>query len=182
MLDEKIINKNYALWLTKLQENDCNVDELTNKYGELIKNASLGMSSNSGTAYNGSMIHVVLRKICKYAININDMLPEELRIDKKKLLKVCLLQHISKAVMYKELEKENYRGDKYEFNDKLNAPLKSGERSALMCLQNGIILTDDEFDAMRVLDKDDDKSYYNSLLSSIVKSANIIAFAELKKK
>lgn len=182
MLDEKIINKNYGLWLTKLQENGCNTDELVNNYGEKIKNASLGMSSNSGTAYNGSMLHIVLRKICKYAITINDMLPEDQRIDRKKLLKVCLLQHISKAVMYKELEKENYRGDKYEFNNTLDAPLKSGERSALMCLQNGIDLSDDEYEAMRILDKDDDKSYYNSLLSSIVKSANMIAFAELKKK
>lgn len=182
MLDEKIINKNYALWIAKLQENDCNADELIKNYGDVIKNASLGLSNNSGTAYNGSMLHIVLRKICKYAVNINDLLPDEAKIDKKKLLKVCLLQHISKSVMYKELERENYKGDKYEFNNSITTPLKSGERSALMCLQNGINLTDDEYDAMRVLDKDDDKSYYNSLLDSIVKSANIITFSELKKK
>lgn len=182
MLDESLINKNYGIWLVKLQENNCYSESLINNYGDLIKNASLGMNTSSGTAYKGSMINVVLRKICKYAININDMLPENVKIDKKKILKICLLQHISKAVMYNELPKENYRGDKYEFNNTLSGTLKSGERSALMCLQNGISLEDDEFDAMRVLDKDEDKSYYNSLLGTIVKSANVLAFSELKTK
>lgn len=180
MLDEKNINKNYGLWITKLQENNCYSEALINKYGDLIKNASLGMTSNSGTAFQGSMVHIVLRKICRYAINLNELLPEEVRVDRQKLIKVCLLQHISKCVMYKELPKENYKGDKYEFNNELKTPLKSGERSALMCIQNGIELSDDEYDAMRILDKEDDKSCYNSILSTIVKSANMLAFVEFK--
>lgn len=184
MINEEKINKNYLLWITKLEDNNCFSEKLVDLYGGLIKISSYGMSLDTGAAYDGALITTILWKICKYAININNMLPDNLQVDKKSLLKVCLLQHIGKAVMYKKQDNAYNisKGYLFKFNDNLDTSLKCGERSIFMCMESGIPLTEEEYEAMKIIDKDDDskQTYYSSLLTTIVKNANSLANAELK--
>lgn len=180
-ISEEQKNMNYTLWLTKLQENGVDTSILARVYGEKIKNATYG--KNNSAAFSGAMLHVVIRKICRIAININKCLSESVRVDPKSIIKVCLLQHISKAVML--VETIGYNGAvKYEFNDdkEENYVLKGGERSALMCMQNGIPLTNAEFEAMTSVDKEFNTKNdgYANMLTLIVSSANRLANAEIR--
>lgn len=185
MLNEEKINSNYVLWQTKLKDNDCYSEQLMEIYGDDIRTASYGMEENSGSAYDGALINCVLYKICRYAVTINNMLPEAIKVNQKSLLKVCLLQHISKSIMYVK-ETDPYwvkKGKRYTYSS-FGTSLKSGERSVLMCIQNGIQLTDEEYEAMRIIDKDtnDKTNYHSSMLATIVKCSNELANSILKNE
>ena len=127
-ISEEKINKNYLLWTEYLKKYDCYSEELINDYGDAIRNASFAMSESSGASYQGSLLDVVLSNLCVIAVHINDLAFGKnekqkdrhpfLSVDKKSLMKVLLLQHISKAEMFvttKEQWKIN-KGMNYEFN------------------------------------------------------------------
>ena len=63
---------------------------LMEKYGELLKNATFTNSNEFGNAYDGSLIENVLKVLTPYAVKLNELLPEEQRVDKTILVKVCL--------------------------------------------------------------------------------------------
>lgn len=183
MLQLEAINRNFALWQEKLASNGCSVDELVKVYGEQIKVASFGMGNDSGAAYPGAMINTALRKICKYAVNLNKQLPAEIGVDVKSLVKVCLLQHISKALMYRLNDNPNIRS-KYLFADNENYVLKGGELSIVMCMRCGIIFDEVEYEAMTILDKEFDqkKEAFTNKLGIIVRLANQMANLELREE
>ena len=62
---------------------------------------------------------------------------------------------------------------------KLEGNLKSGERSALEALNNGVKLTPTEYEAIKILDGDEDntKNPFKSILAIIIKQANELAYA-----
>ena len=75
------------------------------------------------------------------------------------------------------------KGILYDFNNELPSSLKLGERSIYLCMKYGIKLSEEEYEAMRILDKDEDKtnSFMNPLCE-IVKIANQLAAIELCQK
>jgi hypothetical protein len=103
-------------------------------------------------------------------------------ISKAQLVKVCLLQHLSKIEMYEkndnqwEIEK---RGMLYKFAE-TEGCLKFGERSALSALNLGVKLSPVEFEAICALDKEGEEAknrkYVISILSTIVRQANELAY------
>jgi len=194
-INEEKINKNYLLWIEYLKKYDCYSEELINRYGDSIRNASFAMSENSGASYQGSLLDVVLTNLCVIAVHINDFAFGKnekekdrhpyLLVDKKSLMKVLLLQHISKAMMFtpsKEQWKIN-KGMNYEFNNKLATTLKLGERSIFMCQECGIKLTEEEYDAMKICDKDEEKNNsFVTPLAELIKTANQMVAIELYQK
>lgn len=64
----------------------------------------------------------------------------------------------------------------YKFNNDLKGALRVGERSLLIAMNEGVKFTEDEFEAMRIMDKDgaDDNysKYFSSPLSMVIRHAN----------
>ena len=189
-LNEETINRNYGTWIECLKNYECLSDSMISDIGEDIKNASWALDSKNG-AGKGSMLNVVLKHLCTIAVHINNCAFGEnskgvdkhplLKVDKKSLMKVLLLQHISKAMIFMpttEQWKKN-KGMVYDFNNELTTSMKLGERSIFLCMKYGINLTEEEYEAMRIIDKDEDKSYgFINPLCEIVKIANQLTAIE----
>lgn len=155
---------------------------------EQLKTAAGALSMETGLAYPGALIsHINL------FTNIAERLTKMVcgtfpNITKEQLLKVCLIQHLSKIEMYEpndnqwEIEK---RGFVYKFAE-LDGCLKFGERSALTALNNGVKLSPVEFEAICSLDKDGEEAknrkYMVDILSMIVRQANELAYAIEREK
>jgi hypothetical protein len=121
--------------------------------------------------------------VAKYAMNINDTLPETMRISKDSLLKVCLLHQIGKSRMYipctSQWHKDN-QGKMYDYSSE-NLPIKVGELSVSYALSHGVKLSDDELVAIMNFDKSEDDlqaKFHNSLLGDLLKMANTLAIKE----
>lgn len=147
---------------------------------ERVMSAPFFNLEESGVAYEGAFTRSVIRLI-KIAYNINDSLPDDVRVNERSINKVCLLSHISKVLLYEKNDNNwevTNRGMVYKFNNELRGALRVGERSALISMNAGVKFTDLEFEAMRIMDKDcnDDNysRYYSSALSMIVRQANEI--------
>jgi hypothetical protein len=146
-------------------------------------------ASNMESMYNsfpGGLIDYIL-SVTKYGINLNDILPESQRVDKKSLIKVCFLHQLGKVKLYKFCESEWHRknqGKMYDFNEEL-VSMKVGERSAYYSLRYGVELSDEEYQSILNYDKtDDDKQskWYGSTLSTLLRLANELAIIECKNK
>ena len=143
---------------------------------EKVLNASFGMSTDSGSAYPGAFVYNSIM-IAEYAKKLNEILPESMRVDNKSIYRVALLQHIGKVVMYAENDNEwevKNRGFAYKFIDQ-NTALRCGERALFILMQSGVILTEDEFEAIRIVDKskEDDNyaKFYSNTLAFIIRQA-----------
>jgi hypothetical protein len=192
VLTEEKINKNYMVWISQLKKYNCYSENLINNYGEKLRLASFAMNETSGGAYQGSLLKIVLFHLCAIANHINENAfggeannHPSLYVNKESLMKVLLLQHIAKADMFvssSEQWKIN-KGMFYEFNSNLATPLKLGERSLFICSQCGITFTEEEYDAMRIIDKDDDKTNsFITPLAQLVKTANQMTAVEIYRK
>lgn len=194
-LTEEKINKNYLLWIECLKKYNCYSEELIEEYGDVIKNASFAMNETSGAAYQGSLLEVVLSNLCVIASHINKcafgenergkLRHQHLYVNNDSLMRVLLLQHISKCELFvgsTEQWKIN-KGYNYEFNPNLLTSLKLGERSIFLCMKCGIKLTEEEFDAMKICDATEDKTNsYVTPLTELVKIANQLTAIETYQK
>ena len=180
-MTEDIKVKNYVNYKRYL-ENLIGVDK-TQKLIELlggeerIMNASFGMSLDSGSAYDGAFVENVIA-ISRYASSLNELLPDYMRVNNKSIYKVALLQHIAKVVMYEKNDNEwevKNRGFIYKFIDHDTA-LRGGERALFILMLVGIVLNEDEFEALRIVDKmkEDDAyaKFYSNTLAFIICQAN----------
>lgn len=159
-------------------------DELMSFLGEEFIKAPATSMTSYHNAFEGGLIDHLL-KVAKYAININNSLPEDERVDQTSLIKVCLLHGIGKAKLYTPCTSEWHRknqGKMYEFNEDL-VSMRVGERSAYYAISHGIKLTEEEYTAILFFDKTDDKmsEYHNSMLGELLKMGNILAIKNAKK-
>ena len=183
MITEEIKNKNYELYLKKLLQVDVDSTMLSGELGEKIKNASFTNINDFGNAYQGSLLEIVLKVLTPYAVRLNELLPEEQRVNKNTLVKICLLHHIAKAVRLVpndnqwEIEK---RGMIYKYDE--NQPsIRTGLHSLIMAQQSGISFTPEEAEAMTVNDRDltdDQARWHSSIMASIVRQANEMVYLE----
>lgn len=176
ILTEEKINLNFELFKKKLSS-IVDATKLIDNYGELLKKATYSFSNKeSEFCGEGFLLNTILRVLTPNALKINELLPEEKRVDVNSIIKVCLLHQISKSTMVvlndNKWEIEN-RGMIYKFLPS-NVALKCGMRSVAICIQCGIELTEEELEAMSNLDKEEDKQmkYYSSPLAIILKQAN----------
>ena len=194
-ISEEKINKNYLLWIEYLKKYDCYSEDLINDYGNAIRNGSFAMTEGTGAGYQGSLLNVVLNNLCVIATHINEggfgingngkEKHPNLYVDKKSLMKVLLLQHISKSEIFvatTEQWKIN-KGIYYDFNPNLGTAMKLGERSIFLCMKYGIKLTEEEYDAMKICDKEEDKNNsFTTPLAELVKIANQLTAIETYRK
>ena len=110
----------------------------------------------------------------------------EIRQDQ--LMKVCLIQHLSKIEMYEKNDNQweiDKRGMLYKFAE-TEGCLKFGERSALNAMNLGVKLSPVEFEAICSLDKDGEEAknrkYVVNILTTIVRQANELAYAIEREK
>ena len=154
---------------------------------EKVLNASFGMSTDSGSAYPGAFVYNSIM-IAEYAKKLNEILPESMRVNNKSIYRVALLQHIGKVVMYVENNNEwevKNRGFIYKFIDQ-NTALRCGERTLFILMQAGVVLSEDEFEAIRIIDKskEDDNytKFYSNTLAFIIRQANEFVSAINKRE
>ena len=192
MLTPEKINLNYITFCNKLKKYNCYSEQMINEIGEQLKDCSFSMNDDSGSAYQGSMIDIVLNHLCSVAYNINEVVfgPtgkfNSMRVNPDMLMRVLLLQHIAKAEMFVNTRDtwKVKKGMLYEFNTNLKASLKLGERSLYLCQKYGIELTEEEYEAIRIIDKSEDDKivFYINPLCSIVKMANQFVAVEMRQK
>lgn len=183
MLSEDIILKNYDDFKKRL-ETYVGVEETNNLINSLggddvVMDASYANLTDSGLAYKGSLIESMLN-ITRYAVKINQLLPENKQANLNSIVKVGLLHHIAKVMLY-EPNDNNWeitnRGMVYKYNSELEGALRVGERSTLLSSNAGIKFSELEYEAMRIMDKTNDDNYakyYSSSLSIVIKQANEI--------
>lgn len=195
MLTEEKINANFLKWIKCLEKYDCYSQSMINDIGDKIKNAPFTLHENMGGAYQGAMIDIVLNHLCKIATHINDNAfkgndenrtnHSNLYVNKNMLMKVLLLQHISKAEMfvYQTQQWKAKNGQFYDFNDELNTKLKTGERSIFMCQKYGIELSEEEYEAMCIIDKNEENGdIYSNSLTMLVKYVNKLTAIDIRYK
>lgn len=186
-LTENTINENYLAWIDKLKKYGCYSDSLIDNFGEKIRIASYSKSVSSGGG-RGTLLSVVLYKLCKYAYLYNESLKSSklLYTAPDSLMKPLLLQHISKALMFIP-ETNSYQiknGNLFKWNDEYSSIRKTGDRSRRMLLESGIILSDEEEFALTIIDMEGfdakSKTRYFSPLWEIVLEANNMTNIELR--
>lgn len=175
--------KNYELYLKKLNQIGVDTEKLVEDFGEKLADAPFSISVSNGLAYDGALINTVLYKLTPYAVKINELLPDEIRVDRTSLIKVCLLHHIAKAVRLVpndnqwEVEK---RGLVFKYDDK-QPSIRTGLHSLIMATNCGIQFTPEEAEAMTVNDRDlsdDQARWHSSIMASIVRQANEMVYIE----
>jgi hypothetical protein len=197
MITEEKLNSNFVLWVERLKKYNCYSEEMINDIGDKLKRASFALSVNSGCAYDGSMIDTVLNHLCVIAYHINEdafginakqrMKHGYLKVNPNILMRVLLLQHISKAEMLipQEQQWKIKNGYTFDFNPNMATTLKCGERSIFLCQKYGIKLSEEEYEAIRIIDKDDENKKadtYVNPLCQIVKIANQLTAIECHRQ
>lgn len=190
MLSEETKKINLQVFYTKLENVGIDkqlVETLHKNYGDKLMNATFTNMNDHGNAYEGSLIEIVLKKLTLYAVKLNELLPQDKRVDKLTLVKVCLLHHIAKAIRLVpndnqwEIEK---RGMLFKYDE--NQPsIRTGLHSLLMANMCGIQFTADEAEAMTVNDRDltdDQARWHSSVLATIVRQANELTYVEINDK
>lgn len=156
------------------------------KLREQLECSSGALSEDTGIAYPGALLcHINL--FTAIAQRIAKMVAGTFSVDEKSLLKVCLLQHLSKIYMYIPNDNEwrvKNLGENFKFAE-LDGNLKFGERSIYCATKHGITFTPEEWEAMESMDKAKESNgmkYAECILSTIVRQANELAYAIEKER
>lgn len=191
MLTQEKINSNYVIYQKLLEKYGCYSEQMFKEIGENLKNATFSTSADSGSAYQGALIEVIINNLCSIAMNINEKVfgvedtHSKLYVNKHMLMRVLLLQHIAKAQLFVPTT-ESWKiknGRYFEFDDSLVGKLKLGQRSAFLCQKYGIELNETEYEAIMCLDDSDDKGdVFLTPISCLVKCVNRIVATELREK
>ena len=157
-------------------------DGFMNFLGANFISAPASTMDSLHNAFEGGLIDHLLR-VASYAIKFNNALPEAEQVNQNSLLKVCLLHQVGKANLYvdgPEWAKKN--GKFYDFNKALLVSMRVSERSVFYATSNGIEFTEEEYGAILMFDKTDDKmaEYHNSNLGDLLKTANLFAIKHEK--
>lgn len=182
---EKIISNAKKFFATGEKYGFMN-DDLMKFLGQEFIGAPASTMKSLHNAFEGGLIDHSLR-VTKYALEINKMLPESMRVEMDSLIKVSCLHQIGKAMLYKVNTSEWHiknQGKMYEFNEDL-VSMSVGERSVLYILKNGIDLSEEECQAILNYAKDDsDKQakWHSTTLAVVLKQAIELAILEEKHR
>lgn len=137
-------------------------------------------------AYPGGLLHHLLRS-CKYAIQVNTLLPEKLRQKNESIVRVTFLSQIGKVFMF-ELNKNDWEvknlGRMYSFKED-DYKLKTGERTLFYLMKYGVKIDENEYHAIVSIDKMEDDKIIKTVpttLSQIVKIGFNLAILEEKNE
>lgn len=186
------MDKNFKIWKQGILRfaDEETVNNIIEALGgeDAITKATYSNTAESGSAFAGSFLKNVisLTSLAKKFATDASIFPEYVNADS--VVKVCLLSQIAKVLLYQENDStyEINRGKVYKFNDELKGALRVGERSVLIAMNAGVKFTEDEFEAMKILDKDNQDDnyvrYFCSPISTIIKFASEIIAVKNKLK
>ncbi len=182
------------LTIPQLEHNKAKFIETNEKYNimtkELVEFLGDGLYTSPASTrltmvgcYPGGLLNHTI-KACKYSIKVNEILPEALRQPVPTIVKTVFLSQIGKVFMYCLTENDSTKkqGQMYDFCDDI-VRLRVGERSAYYAINHGVKLTEEEYQAILNLDKDDEDKmakYFSSSLTSIIKWGFELAVLEEK--
>jgi hypothetical protein len=158
--------------------------ELLDFLGEDFYTAPASTSLDMYSCYPGGLLNHCF-KSAKFAVKINELLPENMRTETSSILKCVFLSQVGKTFMFKLNDNEWQRktlGKMYEFTDS-DVSMKAGERSVYYATKFGVTLTEEEFQSLLNSDKDsDDKmaKYRSSNLSNVVRMGFELSIIEEK--
>jgi hypothetical protein len=183
-LSKEQITKNYAKFCATGDKYGFLPEELKQLLGVDIISAPASTMTSLHNAFEGGLIaHILL--VTKYAVSINSILPDILKVNQDSLIKVCCLHQLGKVKLYtpetSEWHKTN-QGKMYKFNESLTS-MRVGERSGYYALSTGVKLTDEEYQAIINFDKEDEDKmakWHSTMLATILKQANDLAIKEEK--
>ena len=187
MITQETKEKNLRLFFGKLNKHGIDTNVLEEIYGEKLFNGTFTNSNEFGNAYEGSLLEIVLKVLTPYAVRINELLPEETRVDKDTLVKICLLHQIAKSIRLIpndnawEVEKRNLA---FKYDENLPS-IRTGLHSVSMCFECGIGLSAEEIEAMTVNDRDltdDQARWHSSVMASIVRQASELTYIQINGK
>ena len=155
------------------------------KLKEELLSSPCAINEEAGTAYKGALI-MHINMVCALAQRLAKMVSGTFSIDEASLLKICCIMHLSKRHIYEvndnEWEVKN-RGLNFKFKKGLDGILKGSERSLLEAMNNGVIITPTEFEAIKSLDEvETNNNMYKSIYTTIVRQANELAYAIEKER
>lgn len=133
-------------------------------------------NEESGTAYKGALLmHIIM--LMGLSQRISKMISGTFPIDENSLLKVCALIHLSKRFMFEESTNDwdIKRGYPFKFKDS-SVALKTGDRSIMEAMNNGVKFTEEEYEAMKSLDEDGEKRPYEGIMATVIRQANELAY------
>jgi len=136
--------------------------------------------------YPGGLVEHVLN-VCKYSVLLNDLLPESIRTKKESIVKSVFLAQIGKTFLFKPNDSDWHiktLGKMYDYRDNELVVMTVGERSAFYALKYGVILTDEEYQAIVNSDKEGTERsvrWVSKPLSHIIKLGFEMAVLEEKQ-
>jgi hypothetical protein len=156
-----------------------------NKLKDELLSSPCAVNDEAGTAYKGALI-THINMTCALAQRLAKMVSGTFQVDETSLLKICCIMHLSKRHIYEindnEWEIKN-RGLNFKFRKGLEGVLKGSERSIIEAMNNGVKLTEIEFEAIKSFDEiDANNNMYKSIYTTIVRQANELAYAIEKER
>ena len=151
-----------------------------------LASSPMANDEDSGLAYDGALlchINLALSLSKRYAQMVSTTFPT----DESTIAKACLIMHLSRRHYYVHNENDwevRQRGLLYRFSTLIEGVLKTGERSAMEAMNNGVKLTPTEFEMIKALDRDDLSNANNklSIMTTIIRQANEMAFRIEKER
>jgi hypothetical protein len=183
MLTTTQLENNQKKFIETNQKYNIFTKELLDFLGESIYIAPSSSSLNMIGCYPGGLLQHII-KGCRYSLKVNEILPDELKQPVATIVKVAFLCQIGKTFMF-IMNTDEYsvkNGKMYGFNDDI-VRMKVGERSAYYALKYGVQLTDEEYQGILNIDKEDDDKmakYFSNPLTQIIKHGFELAIMEEK--
>jgi len=180
------------LTITQLEKNQKTFKDANAKYGIFTKEleeflgddfytSPASSSTNMIGCYPGGLLQHLI-KVCKFAIKVNEIVPDRLKQSPASNVKVVFLSQIGKVFMFKIKVGATSSSKPYDFDDDI-VRLHVGERSVYYALNNGVKLEEMEYQAILNIEKDkNDKMarYYSEPLTDIIKHGFDLAIMEEK--
>ena len=199
-ISENKINEFYAEFISELNSVGVDTEKLVKFVGEdRIKQSPAGLEVKSGLACPGALLFLIINSL-KYAKKLYSIttsekmvqtitgeqaqMVNELGVNYESLVKVALLHHIGKAMIYEPNDDEwqvNKRGILYKWVDN-DTTINCGERSQYICQRCGIELSESEFEAMKINDKNNEDKFsmlHIQPLSMLVKQADELTYMRI---
>lgn len=181
MLTIDQLEKNKAKFLETNKKYNIFTKELLDFLGEDIYTSPYSSSLNMIGCYPGGLLHHII-KSCRYSIKLNEILPDDMKQPVSSIIKVVFLCQIGKVFMFKLNDRPNLNNKMYDFNDDI-VRLHVGERSAYYALKYGVPLSEEEYQGILGINKEDDDKmakYFSSILTQIIKNGFELAVMEEK--
>jgi len=178
MITKEKIGKNYKKFIDSGVKYNVVNDDLLNLLGVQFVGAPCSTKESTYGAFEGGLIQHILNTT-KYAVIINNALPEDKRVDQSTLIRVCLVHQIGKGKMFipQESKWHNERGEMYKFDNDILS-FKVAERSIYYLNKCGVELTEAEVFAIFNYNSDFASrpiTQEGERLAAIVKAAQSVA-------